>query len=58
MAVRESRRPGESLFDWLDRTTRPDSRMRVITGGGRCDCRYPGLPFSHVTNPLNEKEQQ
>lgn len=58
MAVRESRRPGEGLFDFLDRTTRPASAMRVINGGGRGDCAYPGQPFSHTTYPLIGKEQQ
>lgn len=36
MAVRESRRPGEGLFDWLDRTTDPSAFMHAASG--RRDC--------------------
>lgn len=58
MAARESRRPGELIFDHLDRTTHPDSRMRVIVSGDRCDCAYPWLQFSHSTYSLIGKEQR
>lgn len=59
MAVRESRRPGEGLFDFLDRTTHADSRMRAIEVGN-CDCpQRNGIPECRIPlfNALIGKEQ-
>lgn len=48
MAVRESRRPGEDIFDHLDRTTHPDAFMHTASGDRDC-CRR-----NHV-GPVAEK---
>ena len=57
MAVREPRRPGEGVFDWLDRTTVPGTRMHVISGA--CDClhHFEPSPWSHSTTPHIREEQ-
>ncbi|MFB8031333.1 hypothetical protein [Streptomyces sp. NPDC055990] len=59
MAVRESRRPGEDLFDFLDRTTHPHAFMHAASGTRDC-CRRNDIDSvtstrAHLVSDLSRK---